>query len=281
MNLKSLNCKGTLIDLSKPKVMGIINTTPDSFYDGSTPKDLNSVLTRVENMIEAGASFIDIGGYSSRPNADDVSEEEEIKRVVPYIEAILKAFPETLISIDTYRSKVADLAIQAGAALVNDISGGQLDEKMFDVVAQHQVPYIMMHMRGTPRTMQNPENLEYKNFILDLYYYFTELLFKAREKGINDCIIDLGFGFSKTREQNFELLSKMDYFQNLDVPILTGISRKSMIYRSLKIEAKEALNGTTFLHAKALENGSNILRVHDVKEALECIKLYEELRVYK
>lgn len=281
MKLNSLNCKGTLIDLSKPKVMGIINTTPDSFYDGSTPKDLDSVLARVENMIETGASFIDIGGYSSRPNAADVTEEDEIKRVVPYIGAILKAFPEILISIDTYRSRVADLAIQAGAALVNDISGGQLDEKMFDVVAQHQVPYIMMHMRGTPRTMQNPENLEYKNFILDLYYYFTELLFKAREKGINDCIIDLGFGFSKTREQNFELLSKMDYFHSLNAPILTGISRKSMIYRSLGIEAKDALNGTTFLHAKALENGSNILRVHDVKEAVECVKLYEELRVYE
>lgn len=281
IKLKSLNCKGTLIDFSIPRVMGIINTTPDSFYDGKKPKDTDSILHRAEQMLTDGATFLDIGGYSSRPSAKDVSEDEELQRVLPAIEAILKRFPETLISVDTYRSNVAKESIEHGAAMINDISAGHLDENMLRTVASLKVPYIMMHMRGTPKTMQDSKNTEYKNLITDIFYYFTERIAKARALGIDDVIIDLGFGFAKTREQNYELLDQLDVFKKLNTPILTGISRKSMIYKTLNILPDEALNGTTLLHAIALQRGSNILRVHDVKEAIECIQLMQELPSFR
>lgn len=257
--------------------MGIINTTPDSFYDGKKPKNIDAILRLAEQMLEDGASFLDIGGYSSRPSAKDVSEKEELQRVLPAIDAILKRFPEALISIDTYRSFVARESIAHGAAIINDISAGMLDNQMLKTVGELKVPYIMMHMRGTPKTMQNPENTEYKNLITDIFHYFTERMAKARALGVDDIIIDLGFGFAKTQKQNYELLDQLDVFKKLDTLILTGISRKSMIYKSLKVEPEAALNGTTLLHGIALERGSNILRVHDVKEAIECIHLMQEL----
>lgn len=278
--MKSINSKGTLIDFSTPKVMGIINTTPDSFYDGEKPKNIDAILDLASQMLEDGATFLDIGGYSSRPSAKDVSEEEELQRVLPAIDAILKRFPEALISIDSYRSNVAEKAIVYGAAMVNDISAGNMDQKMLETVARLKVPYIMMHMRGTPKTMQKAENTTYQNLITAIFYYFTEQIAKARALGIDDVIIDLGFGFAKTRKQNFELLDQLDVFKRLEVPILTGISRKSMIYNTLNTTPENALNGTTLLHSIALQRGSNILRVHDVKEAMECIQLLEELPSY-
>lgn len=275
--MKSLNCKGTLIDFNTPKVMGVINTTPDSFYDGDKPKDINSILRLASQMLEDGATFLDIGGYSSRPSAKAVAEEEELHRILPAVEAILKRFPKTIISIDTYRSKVAKEAVLHGAAMINDISAGLLDKNMLETVARLKVPYIMMHMRGTPQTMQAAENTAYKDLITDIYHYFTERIAQARALGIEDVVIDLGFGFAKTREQNYQLLDQLEAFKTLDVPILTGVSRKSMIYKTLNIEASEALNGTTVLHTIALERGTNIVRVHDVKEAMECIRILQEL----
>ncbi len=267
----TLNCNGKLVDLSKPKVMGILNLTPDSFYDGGSYSEEVTILSRVKTMLEEGASFIDIGGYSSRPNADDVSLDEELQRVVPTIEAILKEFPETLISIDTFRSKVAKEAINAGASLVNDISAGHLDNAMLMTVAQLKAPYIMMHMRGTPQTMQ--QQTDYDNVLKAINFYFSERIAKARDFGIADLIIDPGFGFAKTIEQNFELLNELDVLKFAGLPLLVGLSRKSMIYKSLNSSAKEALNGTSVLNTIALQKGANILRVHDVKEAMECIKL--------
>lgn len=261
--------------------MGIINTTPDSFYDGEKPKNNDAILDLASKMLKDGATFLDIGGYSSRPSAKDVTEGEELKRVLPAIDAILKQFPEALISIDTYRSKVAEEAIAHGAALVNDISAGTMDEKMLETVARLQVPYIMMHMRGTPKTMQTAKNTEYENLITDIFYYFTVQIAKARALGLNDLIIDLGFGFAKTREQNFELLDQLNVFKKLEVPILTGVSRKSMVYKTLNTTPINALNGTTILHTIALQQGSDILRVHDVKEAMECIQLLQELPSYR
>lgn len=260
--------------------MGIINTTPDSFYDGGKPKNIDAILSLSSQMLEEGATFLDIGGYSSRPSAKDVSKEEELQRVLPAIDAILKRYPDALISIDTYRSNVAKEAIGHGAAMINDISAGTMDQKMLETVARLKVPYVMMHMRGTPKTMQTTKNTEYKNLITDVFYYFTEQIAKARALGIDDVIIDLGFGFAKTRKQNFELLDQLDVFKKLEVPILTGISRKSMIYNTLNTTSEKALNGTTLLHSIALQRGSDILRVHDVKEAMECIQLLQELPSY-
>src|SRR5699024_5028374 len=261
--------------------MGIINITPDSFYDGDKPKDTDTILRLASDMLNDGATFLDIGGYSSRPNAKDVSEDEELNRVLPAIDAILKRFPEAIISVDTYRSKVAEKAISHGAAIVNDISAGFLDDNMLQTVAQLNVPYIMMHMRGTPKTMQDQKNTIYNNLITDIYHYFTERIAQARAMGINDVIIDLGFGFAKTRKQNYYLLDQLNVFKNLDTPILTVITKKSMIYKTLQIKASEALNGTTVLHSIALARGSNILRVHDVKEAMECIRLLQELPSFR
>lgn len=255
--------------------MGILNVTPDSFFDGGTYKDENSIVNQVELMLNAGATFIDIGGYSSRPNADDVSEAEELHRVLPIVELILKHFPETLISIDTFRSNIAKHTIEAGAALVNDISAGKLDPKMLETVGQLGIPYIMMHMKGNPKTMQ--QQTDYNDLLKGIISYFGERIAEAHKHKINDIIIDPGFGFAKTLEQNYELLNKMELLQLTGKPLLAGISRKSMIYKTLNTDAKNALNGTTALNMIALQKGAKILRVHDVKEAMECIILHEQL----
>lgn len=272
----TINCKGQLVDISQPKVMGVLNVTPDSFYDGGSYKDESDILNQVATMLTEGATFIDVGGYSSRPGADFVSEEEELKRVVPVIELILKEFPKTYISIDTFRSKVAKQTIETGAALINDISAGKLDEKMIETIGKFGVPYIMMHMRGNPKNMQS--QTDYKDLVKDIVSYFGERIAQAHKAKINDIIIDPGFGFAKTLKQNFELLNKMELLKITDKPILSGISRKSMIYKTLNTSASEALNGTTALNMMALENGASILRVHDVKEAMECVTLFNQLK---
>lgn len=270
-----INCKGSLIDLNNPKVMGIINATPDSFYDGGVNLAVEQALETAGEMLEAGATFLDIGGYSSRPGADDIPVNEEIDRVVPIIEAIISEYPEANISIDTFRSSVARAAIESGAALINDISGGHLDKEMLNTVADLQVPYIMMHMRGTPQTMKTLTN--YDNLLVEIKDYFAQQLHSARALGINDVIIDPGFGFAKTVEQNFELLNSMQELEIFEIPLLAGVSRKSMIYKTLGITAKEALNGTTALNMIALDRGASILRVHDVAPAMECIALHNSL----
>lgn len=272
----TINCKGDLVDLKTPKVMGILNLTPDSFYDGGKYKDEASVLGQVEYMLNHGAAFIDMGAYSSRPGAEHVPEDEELKRMIPVIDLILEKFPDTLISVDTFRSKVAEESIEHGAAIINDIAAGNLDKAMFETVAKHQVPYIMMHMKGTPQSMQ--KEAEYENLINDLRYYFSEKIKETTSKKINDVIIDPGFGFAKTTAQNYTLLNHLGMFQTFGLPILIGLSRKSMIYKVLESSPKEALNGTTALHTVALLKGANIIRAHDVKEASECVKLVEALK---
>jgi len=274
--LKTINCKGKLIDLSTPKVMGILNLTPDSFYDGGKLSSEKNILSQAEKMLNEGATFLDLGGYSSRPKADFVSEEEELQRVLPVVELLLKEFPKTLLSIDTFRSEVARKSVEAGAAIINDISGGNLDENMLTSVGKLQAPYIMMHMRGTPETMM--QNTNYNDLIKEVLFYFSERIAKARSFGINDLIADPGFGFSKTTGQNFKLFTDLEAFKMLDIPLLVGISRKSMIYKTLNTSAQEALNGTTALHAIALQKGASILRVHDVKEAVETINLLQNLK---
>ncbi|MFH6602096.1 dihydropteroate synthase [Maribacter algicola] len=271
----TINCKGNLVDLSAPKVMGILNVTPDSFYDGGRYSDIQKMLSHVEKMLNDGATFVDIGAYSSRPGADPVSEVDELSRLLPIVEALLKEFPEILLSIDTFRSNVAEQCLHRGAALVNDISAGKLDEKMLSVIARFKVPCIMMHMRGNPRTMS--DQTQYDDLIEDIHFYFSERLAMARKMGLNDMIIDPGFGFAKTLRQNYELLQDLDLFQSLDVPVLVGLSRKSMIYKTLKSDPENALNGTTALNMLALSKGAKILRVHDVKEAMECVQLYNQM----
>jgi dihydropteroate synthase len=268
----TINCKGQLIDLSTPKVMGILNVTPNSFFDGGKYKNESEIRSQVEKMVNDGATFIDIGAYSSKPNADFVSEAEELQRIVPIVNLILEHFPETLISIDTFRSEVAKVCIENGAALINDISAGNLDDKMLETIAKYNVPYIMMHMRGTPQTMQSMT--DYENIVKEMLFYFSEKVAKARSLGINDLILDPGFGFAKTIEQNYEVLQKLDLFSIMELPILVGFSRKSMIYKPLNSNAENALNGTTVLNSIALTKGAKILRVHDVKEATECVALY-------
>ena len=271
----TLNCNGKLIDLTSPKVMGILNVTPNSFFDGGKHANEKAILIQVEKMLLEKATFIDIGGYSSKPSAEFVSEEEELHRLVPIIQKIVNVFPEVIISVDTFRSKVAKESIETGAALINDISAGNLDTNMMKTVAQLQVPYIMMHMKGTPQTMQSLT--QYKNIVKEILFYFSEKIAQARSLGINDLILDPGFGFAKTVEQNFEVLSKLELFQMTELPLLVGVSRKSMIYKTLDTNSELALNGTTSLNTISLLKGAKILRVHDVKEAVECIKLYQEL----
>jgi len=273
--LYTLNCNNTLIDLSTPRVMGIINVTPDSFFDGGNLESSQALIDQAGKMIAEGASFLDVGGYSSRPGASEVSVAEETDRILPAIEALASHFPEVPISIDTFRSRVAKDAVEAGAALVNDISAGLLDDQMIPVVGQLQVPYIMMHMRGNPQTMTSLT--QYEQLTVDILKYFSERIALARKAGINDLIVDPGFGFSKTPKQSFELVHKLELFGALDLPILVGISRKSMIYKTLGVSAGEALNGTSALHGILLSKGASILRVHDVKEAMECITLVEKL----
>ncbi|CAI8153359.1 MAG: Dihydropteroate synthase [Formosa sp. Hel3_A1_48] len=271
----SINCNGKLVDLNTPKVMGVLNITPDSFYDGGRYKDAKSVLNQTEKLISEGATFLDIGAYSSRPGADFISENEELKRIVPVVELIQKNNPDVLISIDSFRAKVIRECVSAGAVISNDISAGKLDPDMIKTVGELGVPYIMMHMRGTPQTMKN--HTTYQHLINEIYAYFSKQIELARQHNITDIIIDPGFGFAKTLAQNYELLNQMEFFKNLNCPILTGVSRKSMIYKVLSCTAEEALNGTTALNMVALMNGACILRVHDVKEAVECIKLFNQL----
>lgn len=272
--MTQINCKGELICFDTPKVMGILNITPDSFYAQSrtTPAE---VLRKAEQMLEEGATFVDIGGYSSRPNAQEVSPQEELQRVVPVVEALVKHFPDIRISVDTFRAEVARESLEAGACIINDISAGQIDPAIWEVVAHYQVPYIAMHMRGTPQTRQT--YTEYDKLTKDILYYFSQIKDKARQLRINDLIVDPGFGFSKTLAQNYELMQQLALFKALECPILVGISRKSMIYKLLDTTPEAALNGTTVLNTFALLHGADILRVHDVKEAVECVKIVGEL----
>ncbi|MCM2302905.1 MAG: dihydropteroate synthase [Flavobacteriaceae bacterium] len=269
--MKTINCNGKLIDLSTPKIMGILNLTPDSFFDGGKYQNEKSIIEKVDKMINEGATFIDVGAYSSRPNAIHISEEEELKRLIPTLKLLFKTFPELLISVDTFRSKVALASVENGACMINDISAGEMDEKMFETVAKLQVPYILMHMKGTPQNMY--KNPTYENIILEIMSYFSEKIYQLRKLGLNDLIIDVGFGFGKTLEHNYQLLQNLDYFKHLNIPILTGISRKSMLQKPLNITADEALNATTVANTIALLKGSSILRVHDVKEAVEAVKI--------
>ena len=272
----NINCNGNLIDLSTPKVMGILNVTPNSFYDGGKHKEINSIIHQVDKMLSEGADFVDIGAYSSKPSAEFVSEEEEIKRLVHIIKELVETFPTIILSVDTFRANVARASVENGVAMVNDISAGLLDDKMLETVADIKVPYIMMHMRGNPQTMQSLT--DYNDIVKEMIFYFSERIKKARSFGISDIIIDPGFGFAKTLEQNYEVLHKMELFSMLELPILAGISRKSMIYKVLEKTPQEALNGTSVLNAIALQKGAKILRVHDVKEAVECIKLVSKLK---
>ena len=267
----TINCKGELIDFSTPKVMGVLNITPDSFYDGGRYTNDKELLNQTEKMLTEGATFIDVGAYSSKPGATHISEDEELKRIIPAITAILKKFPKTIISIDTFRSNIAKETIANGAALINDISGGTLDEKMFETIAMLKVPYILMHIKGTPQNMQ--KNPTYENITTELISFFADQIFKLHQLQIKDMVIDVGFGFGKTIEHNYELLKNLKLFKNLDVPILAGVSSKSMLYKPLGLSPKEALNATTSANTIALLNGANILRVHDVKEAVEAINI--------
>lgn len=276
MTLKSININGRLIDFSTPKVMGILNVTPDSFFEKSRYLYINeAIVDKAGGMIEQGATFIDIGGYSTRPHAIDISVTEELDRVLPVIEIICKNFPEIAISVDTFRSEVARKSIEVGANIINDISGGNLDEKMFQTVADLNVPYILMHSRGNPETM-NQLN-DYLDLTLDVITELQQKVHQLRQLGVKDIIIDPGFGFAKNAKQGFEMMRNLTAFQIMELPFLVGISRKSMIWRTLNITANEALNGTTALNMFALMQGANILRVHDVKEAVETVKLYQEL----
>ncbi len=272
----SINCNGKLIDLSSPKVMGILNVTPDSFFDGGKYTSEITIINQVEKMLSEGATFIDIGAYSSRPGAKFISEEEELNRILPIIKILVKTFPEIIISIDTFRSEVAKQCVLNGAAIINDISAGSLDKEMFKTVAELQIPYIIMHMQGTPKNMQlNPT---YTNVTQEILYYFSKKTAQLRALGVNDIITDIGFGFGKTIKHNYQLLNQLELFKNLETPILVGISRKSMLYKPLEISPEIALNATTSANTIALLNGANILRVHDVKEAMECIKIVNLLK---
>jgi dihydropteroate synthase len=268
----TLNCKGRLLVVDKPLVMGIINATPDSFFGGSRFNEVDEIVAKVEKMLSDGADLIDIGGQSTRPGSELISPDEEIKRVVPAIEAIIQKFPDTFISIDTFYSNVAIAAIKAGATIVNDISAGSIDKQLIETVAQLKVPYILMHMKGTPQTMQ--QNAVYENVSREVLDFFIAKTNELRQAGILDIIIDPGFGFGKTIDHNFELLKNLSVFKMLDKPILVGISRKSTIYKTLGVTAEEALNGTSVLNTIALMNGASVLRVHDVKQAKEAVTLF-------
>lgn len=273
----SINIKGELINFSHPKVMGILNITPDSFYKGCRVTNEEQIINRIKEIINQGADFIDIGAYSSRPGAEDVSEKEEMNRLHKVLTLIKDYFPKTIISVDTFRSQIAhECVTNYGVAMINDISGGELDKKMFTTIADLQVPYILMHMQGTPQTMQKCPN--YLNIRKDLLLYFSKKIEQLRALKINDIILDPGFGFGKTLDHNYEIMSNLKDFQIFDLPLLIGISRKSMIYNFLKTTPDGSLNGTTILHTYSLMNGAKILRVHDVKEAVEAIKITEKLK---
>ncbi|TRX35609.1 dihydropteroate synthase [Flavobacterium restrictum] len=271
----TINCNGKLLDLATPKVMGILNVTPNSFFDGGRYKNETELQFRIEKILSEGASIIDIGAYSSKPNADFVTQAEELERILPVVQLVLKINPNAIVSIDTFRAEVVRVCIENGAAIINDISAGNLDPKMLEIVAKYQVPYVMMHMKGTPQTMQTLTH--YDDLIKEMLFYFSERVATARSFGINDLIVDPGFGFAKTLDQNYEILRQLEVFQVLDLPVLAGVSRKSMIYKTVQTTAADALNGTTVLNTVALIKGAKLLRVHDVKEAVECVTLYNKL----
>ena len=271
----SINFNGNLLNLNTPIVMSILNTTPDSFFDGGNYNSLDGALKKVEKDLELGATIIDIGGYSTRPNGNDVSTDEEIKRTIPYIEEIIKRFPNVNLSIDTFRGKVASLALQAGAGMINDISAWNIDNEMIDVILKYKVPYVLMHMKGNPRTMQNQPH--YENLIKEILDFFVKKIDILKSNGLKDIIIDPGFGFGKTVDHNYSILSNLNSFKILNLPILVGISHKSMIYKKLKISKLNTINGTTALNMYSLSKGAKILRVHDVKQAMECIILSEAI----
>ena len=270
----NINIRGRLFDLSKPKVMGILNLTPDSFYDGGVHNEINKIEDHVNKMVNDGMDILDIGGYSSKPGAKNISVDEELSRVIPILKHIRKIFPELVISIDTFRSKIASASLNEGADIINDISGGTLDKNMMSIVAKNNCPYILMHMQGNPQNMQNDPS--YENVTLEIIQYLAQRIKIAHDNNIVDIIVDPGFGFGKTLEHNFEILNNLEKFNVLDTPILVGFSRKSMIYKTLKTSSKKALNGTSSLNTIALMKGAKILRVHDVKEAKECIILHEK-----
>lgn len=273
--MKSINCKGRLIDFETPKVMGILNITPNSFYDGGRYNSQVALIKQAEKMLEEGAAIIDVGAYSTQPSAPFVSEEEEVQRILPVIVELDRLFPGIVLSVDTFRSGVAKRALDHGAAIINDVSAGMLDDAMMETVAAFNAPYIMMHMKGTPQNMQ--KFTQYEDVMKEMIFYFSERMELARQHGITDVIVDPGFGFSKTLDQNYEVLNKLELLQNLGVPVLSALSRKSMIYRFLDTVPQEALNGTTVLNTLSLIKGADLLRVHDVKEAIECIKLYGKI----
>lgn len=274
----TINCKGKLIDLSIPKIMGILNLTPDSFFDGNKYTSEKKIILQTKKMLDDGATFIDIGAYSSRPNATHISEEEELSRILPIITLLINEFEGILISIDTFRANVADKCLQIGACMINDISGGNLDKNMFNIIAKHQVPYVLMHLRGTPQNMQ--KNTDYQDVVKDIIHYFSKKIEQLQQLKINDIILDVGFGFGKTIDQNYTILKHLQLFEQLELPILAGLSRKSMLYKLLGSSPSEMLNATTVVNTIALQNGANILRVHDVKEAIESIKITQKTQKF-
>ena len=272
-NSNTINCRGQLVDLSKPVIMGILNVTPDSFYDGGKFTEEKAIFEQVAKMIEEGATIIDIGGQSTRPGAKPLSVRQEEQRVVPLVAKLMHKFPDLLLSIDTFRAAVARKAIQEGASIVNDVSGGDLDPEMFNVIAREEVPYILMHMQGIPETMQ--DHPTYNNVVTSVFSELSQKVSKLRSMGVADIIVDPGFGFGKTVEHNYRLLNSLHFFRNTGCPVLAGMSRKSMICKVVKVKPENALNGTTALNMIALLNGASILRVHDVKAAREAILLFE------
>lgn len=275
MRYMTININGDLVDCKEPKVAGILNVTPDSFFDGGRYSTIDKALKQTEKLIDEGADIIDIGGQSTRPDSEFLSDETELSIVIPVIKAIKKEFPRVKLSIDTFWSKVAIESVNEGVGMINDISGGTLDNKMFETMGKLNVPYVLMHMKGTPQTMGNFTN--YENLITDINYYFSKKISELRKFGVNDILLDPGFGFSKTLQQNYDLLKNIDKFKIFNLPLYIGISRKSMIYKCLETSAEDALIGTSALNLYALQKGAHILRVHDVKEAKQMIKLWKML----
>jgi dihydropteroate synthase len=272
---RTLNCGGTLVSLERPLVMGILNLTPDSFYDGGIHKSNNDVISHVAKMLEEGADIIDIGAVSTKPGAKEIAIDEEKNKLIPILKIIKKKFPDTILSIDTYRSEIAKAAVDCGVHIINDISAGSFDKKMFKTISELQAPYVIMHIQGTPKNMQ--ANPVYKNVVKEVMFFLSEKVEALKGLGVNDIIIDPGFGFGKMVEHNYELLNNLEYFRMFELPLMVGFSRKSMINKVLNTSPSEALNGTTVLNTIALTKGANILRVHDVKEAVETVKIFEKL----
>jgi dihydropteroate synthase len=272
---KTINCRGIIIDFEVPKVMGILNITPDSFYDGGKYSNLEEIHRQFDNLISEGADIVDIGAVSSKPGATLINLKEEIKRLVPVLKLVLKNYPNTVVSIDTFRSEIAELAVRDyGVSIINDISSGSMDDMMFETIAKLQVPYVIMHMQGNPADMQ--QNPIYKDVVKEIMQFFSKKLLKLRTYGIHDIIIDPGFGFGKTMDHNYQLLSRLEEFKMIGLPLMLGLSRKSMIYKYFNCEPDDALNGTTVLHTIALMKNANILRVHDVLEAKQAVKLVQK-----